>query len=46
MPLVYVEISKDGQLNYIARELVLQVIDANGNVVVEPEGTGAITCVG
>jgi hypothetical protein len=48
MPEVYVEISKGGSLNYIAREISVQVIDPNGVVVVDPEDDshGAITCVG
>jgi hypothetical protein len=44
-PLVYVEVSKDGQLNYVVHELTQQIIDPSGRVVVE-SGNAAITCVG
>jgi hypothetical protein len=48
MPLTYVEITKDGAQNYLAREVLVQVVDANGVLVVDPDdgSHGAVTCVG
>ena len=48
MPEVYVQISEGGLPNYLFHGVTVQVVDANGVVVVDPgdDSHAAVTCVG